>query len=282
VSRLVRVKNSQQVPLIFEVDVLVIGGRLAGLAAAQAAAEGGLKAAVIESETYLGYEFGAWQRPWIKWRQSQSGLLRAWLPVEELPESYADGEHVALHMQRLKVKLEDRLLEQGVQILYASRPVTYRREQHQWLVVIGNKSGRQAVRARYLVDASEHGLMSYLAGAGTGAANSTVVRRTLEFTGVPRRGVQQYPVPAEFGLVGDSVAVYPGAFSDDHVYVDVALEPEQARTRSPENDRGVELLCRAASLKVAEHLVRHVPAFQAAKLGLGSLRAMRETDFDAA
>ncbi len=281
-SRLLRVENSQRIPLILEVDVLVIGGRLAGVAAAQAAAEGGLKAAVVESETYLGYEFGAWQRPWIRWSQSRAGLLRVWLPVEEVPEPCADGEHVALHMQQLKVKLEDRLLERGVRILYASRPVSYRREQHQWLVVIGNKSGRQAVRARYLVDASEHGVMSYLAGAGAGAANSTVVRRTLEFTGVPRQDVREYRVPAEFGLVGDLVTVCPGAFSDDHVYVDVALELEQARTCSPESDREVELLCRAASLKVAEHLVRHVPAFQAAKLGLGSLRAMRDTGFDAA
>lgn len=281
VSRLIRVDNSQQIPLILEVDVLVIGGRLAGVAAAQAAAAGGLKAAVIESETYLGYEFGAWQRPWITWRNSQAGLLRAWLPLEDLPEPCPDGEHIALHMNQLKVKLEDRLLEQGVHILYASRPMTYRRERHQWLVVIGNKSGRQAVRARYLVDASEHGVMSYLAGAGAGAANSTLVRRTLEFTGVPRQGIQEYPVPAELGLAADAVTVYPGAFSDDHVYVDVALELEQARTRSPDSDRQVELLSRGVSLKVAEHLVRHVPAFRAAKLGLGSLRTMRDTGFDA-
>ncbi len=281
-SRVIQVNNSQQVPVIFEVDMLVIGGRLAGVAAAQAAAEGGPKVALIESETYLGYEFAAWQRPWIKWSQSRAGLLRAWLPVEEAADSYDDGEYVPLHMDRVKVKLEGRLLEQGVQILYASRPVTYWRKGEHWLVVFGNKSGRQAVRARFVVDASEHGVMTYVAGQEPSASATTIVRRTIEFTAVPRDGVQHYAVPSELGVVDNSVMVYPGAFSEDHVHVDIALAVEQAGTRSPESDREVELLCRAVSLKVAEHLVQHVPAFRNAKLGLGSLRVMRDVDFDAA
>jgi flavin-dependent dehydrogenase len=280
--RHVEINSSQQIPLIFEVDVLVVGGRLAGVVAAQAAAAGGLKVALVESETYLGYEFGAWQRPWIQWRAARGELLRAWLPVGDVADSCADGDHVPLHMDRAKVQLEDRLLEQDVRILYASRPVDYRREGDHWLVVLGNKSGRQAVRTRFVVDASEQGVMSHVAGQEPPVSTTTIVRRTVEFTGVPREGVEHYTLPRELNVAGDAVTVYPGAFSDDHVHVDIPVAVEEAGTRSPESDREVELRCRAISLQVAEHLVQLVPSYREAKLGLGSLRVMREMAFDAA
>ncbi|GEM_PF-1769627 len=274
--RVIRLTSPQPAPLIFELDVLVVGGRLAGVASARAAADGGLKVALIESETYLGYEFGAWQRPWIQWRRESAGLLRDWLPVEHLADWCAEGHHVPLHMDRTKAKLEDRLLERGVQLLYASRPVAYRREGESWLVAFGSKSGLQAVRARFVVDASEHGILACLAGEAPRGPSAKVARRTIEFTGVRGAGVRRHPVPGELGVLNDTVTVYPGAFADDHAYVEVALSVPQAGGRSMENDREVELLCRAASLRVAEHLLQHVPAFAEAKLGLGSMRVMRE------
>jgi flavin-dependent dehydrogenase len=281
-GKVISINSVQNVPLIFDVDVLIVGGRLAGVAAAREAAQGGSRVVLIESETYLGYEFGAWQRPWIQWRRESADMARAWLPVEMVPDECADGQHVPLHTDHLKVKLEDRLLECGVQILYVSRPVAYRREGEQWLVVIGNKSGRQAIRARYLVDATEHGAMACLSGPGKTSATGEVVRRTVEFTGVTQEEIQQYPVPVELGVIGDSVTVYPGAFSKDHVYVDVAIRQEAGRMRSLESDTQTELTSRAASLLVAEHLTGHVPAFAKAVVGWGSLRAMQETGFDAA
>jgi flavin-dependent dehydrogenase len=275
----VAVQSSHEIPLIFEVDVLAIDGGLAGLAAAAEIAEAGRRVALVEAETFLGYEFGAWQRPWVTWRQAHRHLLCDWLPVEHLADTAADGDHVPLHMDRLKIKFEDRLLERGVQLLYASRPVGYCKNGDGWLVIFGNKCGRQAVAARCLIDATENGILAYLAGQGA-APHTKVTRRTIEFTGVGREGVQQIGVPQSLGIAGDSVTVYPGGFSDSHVYVDVPVIFDPPAPRSPAGDTDVELCARRKSLEVAAYLTHNVPAFDNAKLGLGSLQVMRGDGFD--
>jgi len=274
------VQSSHDVPLIFEVDVLVIGGGLAGLSAAAEMGQAGRQVALIESETFLGYEFGAWQCPWVRWQKAHRDLLCRWLPVDHLADAASDGDHIPLHIDRLKIRLEDRLLERGVRLLYAARPVGYRRQQGRWLVIFGNKCGRQGVTARHVIDATENGLMAYLAGQGE-APDTVVARRTLEFTGVPQQGIQRIAVPRKLGISGDSVTVYPGAFSDNHVYVDVAVAFDPPVPRSPTGDADVELLARTKSLQVARYLTHYVPGFSRAKLGLGSLQVMRGDGFDA-
>ena len=275
----VAVQSSLEIPLIFEVEVLAIGGGLAGLAAAAGIAEAGRRVALIEAETFLGYEFGAWQRPWVTWRQAHRDLLRDWLPVEHLADNAADGDHVPLHMDRLKIKLEDRLLERGVELLYASRPVGYRKERDRWVVIFGNKCGRQAIAVRYLIDATENGIMTYLGGRGA-APDTTITRRTVEFTGVRQQGIQQIAVPQTLGIAGHAVTVYPGGFSDTHVYVDVPVIFDPPVPRSPAGDTDVELFARTKSLQVAQYLTHNVSAFAEAKLGLGSLQVMRGDGFD--
>lgn len=50
-------------PVLREVDVVVVGGSLAGIAAALTLAAGGLSVAVIEPRTYLGREITSTLRP---------------------------------------------------------------------------------------------------------------------------------------------------------------------------------------------------------------------------
>ncbi len=124
----VSLTSSAQVPLISEVDLLVIGGGLAGLVAAHQVADQGRRTLVVECGTFLGYELAGWQRPWVQWRSSQADLLRAWLPLEDAAATAADGQIIPLNMDQLKLKLENRLFQAGVRFLYASRPVGCRRD----------------------------------------------------------------------------------------------------------------------------------------------------------
>ncbi|MFB3879758.1 MAG: FAD-dependent oxidoreductase [Armatimonadota bacterium] len=273
----VEVKSQEQVPLIIETDVLVVGGGLAGLAAACDLAGAGRKVALVEAEIFLGYEIGAWQRPWVQWRPADAALLEEWFPLET--GAVSQGDYVPLHMDRTKLRFEDRLLSRGVRLLYGSRPVGFRREGDRWLVVFGNKCGRQAVACHHIVDATETGVMAYLAGRGA-APVSEVARRTIEFTGVSRRGVERVMVPASLSVMGDSVRVYPGAFSDSHVYVDIEMATGSSAPRSSASDTEVELGARRKSMEVAEYLAHNVPEFSKAKIGLGSLMTMRGSDFD--
>lgn len=283
-GRRVGVKSAGVVPVLYEVEALVIGGGLAGVAAASELGARGRAVALIESRTFLGRELTAWQRPWVAWREADRKILSSWLPIEEAGEGAGEGDVIPLHMDRLKLKLEARLLDAGVTLLYASRPVGYRRQESWWIVLIGNKSGRQAIRARCVIDASERGIMEWLAGLGQYLRPGAIatMRRTIEFTGAPGAAGRSYPAPAELGVVGDTVNVYPGGFSDDHVYVDVGVEVQTPERPSIWWDYEAETACRTKSLEVAEHLVSTVPEFAAAKLGLGSPEAMRGDPVDAA
>jgi hypothetical protein len=61
-------------------------------------------------------------------------------------------------------------------------------------VLIGNKSGRQAIRVRQVVDATEQGLVEHLVGALPNSmpdeTETLVVSRTMAFMGVAGEGVR--------------------------------------------------------------------------------------------
>jgi len=298
-ERAVSVTSTEQIPLIFDVDVLVIGGWLAGVSAAHGAASRGLRVALIESGTFLGHELTAWQRPWVQWRTQDRQTLETWFPVDESRVSKTEGAILPLRMDAIKLKLEDRILSAGVKLLYASRPIGYRRDGDRWLVVIGNKSGRQAIATRYIVDATDISLMAHLAGAKPvgedgrprNDSGASVVHRTIEFIGVPQQDVRQYDVPPDLGVSGSKLTFYPGGASEDHVYVDIPLAFEAAGERSLEADFDVEMRSRAKSLEVAEYLCTKAEAFARksaslfyvcppashakGQLGLGSSQVMR-------
>ncbi|MGE5529733.1 MAG: FAD-dependent oxidoreductase [Patescibacteria group bacterium] len=259
-------------PLLAEVDVLVAGGGLAGIALARTCAEGGLKTMVIEGGTFLGLELGVWQRPWFFWDPGLAEEAAAWFPLEAGVHR-KKGDVVPIGMDAYKRKLEDRLLEAGVGLLYGTLPVALALTPGGWLVTVGNKSGRQAIRTRVVADATETAVTAYLTRRVLyrGPRNSAaprIARRTVEFTGVrnPRR---IYDLPPDLGVFGGTIEVYPGAFAGDHFYVDIPVEAGGAA------EPGDEYEIRKVSLEAAAHLVAHVPEFAGARLGFGSLHAMR-------
>ena len=60
------VEAETNLPLAYDVDVLVTGGSLAGVEAACAASDKGASVLVIESRPYLGYDICANQKLWLE------------------------------------------------------------------------------------------------------------------------------------------------------------------------------------------------------------------------
>ncbi len=58
-------ESARELPLAYDVDVVVAGGSLAGVEAACAAADQGATVLLVESRPYLGYDLCAYQRLWI-------------------------------------------------------------------------------------------------------------------------------------------------------------------------------------------------------------------------
>ena len=141
------VESARQIPLAYDVDVVVVGGSSGGVAAAQAAAAKGAKVFLAAPRAYLGDDI--------------AGCMRLWLADGERPQTdlakaiFADAGLV--RPAHVKAMLDKALLDAGAQFLtgcYGAEPL---RDEQGGLagITIANRAGRQAVRAKLIIDATE-------------------------------------------------------------------------------------------------------------------------------
>lgn len=183
----------REVPLLDSCEVLVCGGGFAGISAALAAARLGKKVILLEKQFMLG-------------GLGTAGLITIYLPLcdgmgsqvsfgiaEELlklsismgaegryPHNWLDSTapanrtdkdpryEVQYNPQLFAILAEKLLLETGVKILYGTSVVAVdKSEDHIRHVIIENKSGRMAIAADTVVDATGDCDVAYLAEAPT-------------------------------------------------------------------------------------------------------------------
>lgn len=153
-------EKAKEIPVIKEVDVLVVGGGYAGVGAAMCAARNGAHTMHVEQQSALG------------------GLVT--LGYVALTFSYIEGVGYELFdrlkqaeavkgrfvdPEKTKVVLEQMLIKEGVSILYCTTVVDSIVEDDTIKgVVIHNKSGRQAILAKRVIDASGDGDVAAYAG----------------------------------------------------------------------------------------------------------------------
>ncbi|RHJ81484.1 FAD-dependent oxidoreductase [Parabacteroides sp. AM08-6] len=149
-------ENPRKIPVIAEVDIVVAGGSARAIAAAVAAARAGSRVYLIGYMPYPGedicgshlYEREADEKP-------QTALAYKLFPGENYP--------TPLHVKKT---LEDELIDNNIQFLYSSyvtnalidstgKPAG---------VVIANRSGRQAIRCKAIIDATTNASVAMLFG----------------------------------------------------------------------------------------------------------------------
>ena len=173
--------SGRELPVLWRGDVVVAGASFGGIAAALTLARAGRRVAIVEQRTYPGIELTATQRPWLAAsKAAEHSLIAACL---SLPGNIHTDSETALHLDQLKIHLEDALAAAGVELLYATYPVGLLQADGALSgLVVANKSGRQALLANTLLDATRTALLARLTGAPMPADESpTVYRRTLEF-----------------------------------------------------------------------------------------------------
>ncbi|MBB6734791.1 FAD-dependent oxidoreductase [Cohnella zeiphila] len=271
------VLSSDRLPVLYEADAAVIGGSFAGIACALRLAECGLRVVVVEPRTYLGRELTATLRPWLELSEEEE---KASLPdpirhVLALSEAMRPSDEVRpLHADRLKRSLEDLLAGRSIELLYASLPTAVLERQGRTVgLEIANKSGRQAIECRFVVDATETALAAALCGEDMSRyrpGERALYRRTLEFTNVDAAGqsLGELPVPTELGLAGDRIRLLPGSAGGGHVWAEFELELPSANTLEANRDR--ESQARHAGMRLAVWLIRQAPAFRKADLAASS------------
>jgi len=181
---------AREIPIVRDVDVLVVGGGPAGLAAAVAAARAGAKTTLIERFGYLGGTATASLMACINGFRNQvepdatqtvrgiaeeivlalkrlNGLGRSPYPQKAYPTEPGELEYsYAIDTEKFKYVVLRMAVDCGVDLLF-----------HTWFsdaivegtrvrgAVVENKSGRQALLARCVVDASGDADVAARAGA---------------------------------------------------------------------------------------------------------------------
>lgn len=154
-------QSARQIPIAYEVDVVVVGGSTGAVSAAVAAAERGARVFLAAPYPYLGEDMTATLRLWLEDQQPHGPLAKA---LYHDPASRDKQMPRPLH---IKQTLEQALLDAGVEFLFSCyvSDVLFDDQQALAGIVMANRAGRQAVVARTIIDATERGIVARLAGA---------------------------------------------------------------------------------------------------------------------
>lgn len=149
-------QSQRQIPVVYDVDIVIVGGSTAAVAAAVTASRQGNSVFVIASEPYLGVDICGYYQLWTDYEKAVATELGRKLFGEGLP----------LPLQIKKV-LDNELIENNVGFLYSSYVTDVISDQKKNIagVVIANRSGVQAIRSKVVIDATPDAVTTRMAGA---------------------------------------------------------------------------------------------------------------------
>ncbi len=258
----------QHVSVINEVDTVIVGGSFAGISSALKLAKSGQKVMIIESRTYLGREMTATLTPWLYPDNKEIPDL-----LEKIFESSGkeidvnNGRYLTFQVDLLKKCLEDLLLEENIGLLYATLPIGITTLNKGWNgLIIANKSGRQVIRCRNIIDSTETAIVSSLFNEKLGQnkdPKDEYFRRTLEFVKVSELEATFIEVPKPLQIEGNKVQLFPGYHNKGHMYVQ--FEMKLAKENNLEADGQREQYAQRMSIGLVEYLIQHHPLFKKAQ-----------------
>lgn len=172
---------NDKVDVLYEADVLVVGGGSAGTLAAIAAARRGANVLLLESQSALGGSrtvmgvdtFYGFYSPGEVTRRVIGGIT--YEIIERLvakdaaftrPNTFGAGTGVTYDMEQLKILYEDMVLEAGARLLYHTFVPEIIVENGRLVgVMAANKAGLKAIRAGLVIDTTGDADIAARAGA---------------------------------------------------------------------------------------------------------------------
>jgi len=240
-----------ELPVAFDVDVVVAGGSLAGVEAAVAAAKSGAKVLLVESRPYLGSDLCGTQRLWIDKDEK---------PQTPLTKSLFGRKKVVTPLE-VKKALDQALIDGGVPFLTGTfvGELLVRGDGLPAGITIVNRSGRQIVRAKVIVDATK---------------DAALVRRSAAKFTPFTRGVQEFEMIVVGGALAekakgrrlpDTVYKSPdkrGRSKDYPVFeytmgLEMKSDSFRALSKALNKARSIVFGPRSGIVDVSEHLIRY-------------------------
>lgn len=150
-------QSARDIPVAYEVDVLVTGGTLAAVIAASEAAKAGASVMLITTETYLGDDLCAHLH---LWRDPE------YAPLHHLAQKVLPENNV-LSPFEIKSALDQELINQKIPFLFSCyvTDILADSEKKPAGIVMSNRAGRQAIKAKWIIDATPFAQVARIAGA---------------------------------------------------------------------------------------------------------------------
>ncbi len=152
---------SRQTPVISEVDVLVVGGSAAGVELAVAAKQAGASVYVVSGRSHLGETMCAAGQYWLADGEQATSPVAQKVFTDRLAEA---GSPV--RPMHVKIALDQALVDADIPFLLNSYPTGVVRTAEGAVagIALGNRAGRQIIRAKRVIDTTATGLVAQLAG----------------------------------------------------------------------------------------------------------------------
>lgn len=164
------IEETNKIPCLYDVDVLVCGGGPAGIGAAIRAARLGVSVMIIESQGCLGGIATAGMMSHWGGRSSSKVMQEIWeLSYEKSQNIGWDNESGcgknAIYHEVQKIVIEEMVKRDGIEVLYYTQACSAVMEGNEIVgVIIQNKGGRGYIRAKRVVDATGDGDIAASAG----------------------------------------------------------------------------------------------------------------------
>jgi flavin-dependent dehydrogenase len=146
-------QSEREIPVAYQVDVVVVGGSSAGVAAAVAASRKGASVFLAAQEPYLGEDLCGTYRFFNGATNSELGK-----------KLFGNGQPTPMTIKRT---LDEELIGNKVGFLYSTyaTDLVYDEKQRIAGVVISNRSGRQVVLAKTVIDATPRAMVARMSSA---------------------------------------------------------------------------------------------------------------------
>ncbi|AQQ69790.1 putative FAD-binding dehydrogenase [Limihaloglobus sulfuriphilus] len=164
-------ETARDIPVIDSVDVVVVGGSTGGVSAAIAAAREGASVFLAGGATYLGDDMCSTYQLWLEdGEKPLNSLAEKIYAADETDES--SGRYVTPRPMHVKRTLENALLNAGVRFLFSTYgcDLVFSEGGELVGVCIVNRSGRQVILCKTVIDATGNAAMARMAGVKVRAA----------------------------------------------------------------------------------------------------------------
>lgn len=146
-------QSERDIPIAYEVDVVVVGGSTAAVGAAVAASKQGVKVFLVTQETYLGEDICANFRYWNGDQSTELGR-----------KLFSMGQPTPMYVKRT---LDEELINNKIGFLFSTfvTDLVVDSAQNPSGVVIANRSGRQAIVAKTIIDSTPRAMVARMTAA---------------------------------------------------------------------------------------------------------------------